>query len=150
MITNFKKFETNNNNISFIPNDLVIYYENKVDLVDLPFIRDYVKKFFQKFLIGCNIHFYCIECTSNNKNDWYSSILYNNKEHKGIVKGYGLGINNIKKPATLNLSVTLKNIRHEHLINTYKPITIYSDLPDNILKIIEEINLINNTKKYNL
>jgi len=150
MITDFKIFENKNTETTIILNDLVAYYEDKVDLVMLPFIRDDIRDFFNEFLMNSMISFFCEECSGPGGYGWGVQVKHRNKTHKGVVRGYGTGVNTGDVPSTLHLSLNLNRIRHEHLVDTSKPITIYGDLPEDVLEIIDEVNMLSDSKKYNL
>lgn len=135
---------------NIILNDLVRYYEYNLDLVMLPFIYDDIKDFFDDFLLGCKVEFHCKKCVADPMNGWGVYTKWKNKTHKGIIREYSTGMNYNTVPSSLDLTLTLNRIRHEHIVDTNKPITIYGKLPDDILKIIDDVNIISNTKKFNI
>jgi len=146
MITSFKIFENNEIGISFIPNDLISYFENKVELYLLPFIDQEIKEFFNKFLLQSNIKFSCKVCKKRDM-DGTEHILHYNKEHKGKVSGYDYIKN---KKDSISLSINLYRIRNSHEVDTSKPVTIFGEIPEGVKKTIKDLELYLNIYKYNL
>jgi len=137
MITNFKIFENIEKETTFVINDLVDYY-NK----DWHKIFDFINDLLHDKLVFFN----CKECRGYINNSFVG--IKHNKSHKGIVNSIGLG--HYDHDNSVYLSLSLKRIRYIHEVDVKLPMIIYGDISDNIEKIINEINLIKTTKKYNL
>jgi hypothetical protein len=143
MITKFKIFESENNEITFIPNDLAEYFEDITDISLFPWIKDDIKKIFEAILVGNYISFNCFLCAEDKTKNY----LYRGKKHKGKVNGYGFGYNNVNK---IYLDLRLSRIRHTHIVDCDKPITISGNIPNKTIDLIEKVNMFKDTKKYNL
>ena len=146
MITKFKTYENENKSISFIPNDLIPYFEDKVDLFLVPFIGDDINKFLSDLLMNRMVEFDCKSCMSDE--DDVIRTKHFDRQHKGVVKGVSSGLSWGKE--NVSLTLTLNRIRYTHNVNTKKPIIVYGDISKDLLEIIEGINILSNTKKYNL
>ena len=145
MIIYFKIFENENKSISFIPNDLIPYFKDKVEFFMLPWIGDKIKEFLNNLLINRVVEFDCNKCLEFDRK-YYRTTWYN-KKHKGLVRGIGYGYNNEDK---IYLTLTLNRIKYDHNVNVNNPITVYGNISDDLLEIIEGANLLSNSKKYNL
>ena len=143
MITKYKLYENKETTVSFIPNDLIPYFEDKVDLIMLPWIGDDIKNLFNKILMDSYVEFSCERCrekgTYNTK--------HTNKTHKGFIRGWGFGYNYDNK---VNLTLMLNRIRHDHLVDCNKSLTLKGNFSDVELKIINNVNMLSDMKKYNL
>jgi len=145
MIKKFKIFEEVENETTFFLNDLMIYY-NKNQTKIKKFIIDLltpgkVVKFNYKY--------------AYNKNT--STFLPINKEHIDII--YSIDECNIGYKGTLQnkisqfvvLTITLKNnIDIEYRIDVNLPFTVYGDITRKQKIVIDELNLIRKTNKFNL
>ena len=145
MITQFKIFENNDTEISFIINDLIPYFQDKVELWELPFIDQNILEFLQELIKDFRIvKFNCEHCI----NEKYGATSYINSHqtHKGKVRGYGFGMYDNK----IHLTLHLDRIKYVHTVNTNEPIIIYDEIPQKLKDIIDDVNLLSNAKKYNL
>lgn len=147
MITNFKIFENENKSISFISNELVPYYEEITDIVMSPWIGQDIGEFLEKLLMEKIVEFSCLKCLEENKHGWGDTIRWTGKKHKGLVRGVGYGYNYDDK---IYLTLTLNRVKYSHNVDPNKPITVYGDIPDKLLGIINGTNMLSNMNKYNL
>lgn len=147
MIIDFKIFENENKSISFILNDLIPYFEDKVELWMSPWIGDEIKDFLNNLLMNRVVKFDCNKCLEFDIKYDSTTAKWYNKTHKGLVKGIGYGYNNKNK---IYLTLTLNRIKYNHNVNVNNSITVYGDISDDLLEIIEGVNLLSNSKKYNL
>lgn len=137
MITNFKIFEDNNKETIFTINDLADYY-NK----DWHKINDFINS----LLLNKFVFFNCRECRDYINNNFVG--INHKKSHKGLVKAIGLG--HYDNDNSVYLSLTLKKIKYNHEVDVKLPMIIYGSISNELEKIIDEINFIKTTKKYNL
>lgn len=145
MITSFKIFENKEKEITFIPNHLFPYFEHKSEEFMLPFIDDVIFEFFKK-IIGFTIKFECRICYDDSYIVVPRQTLDLDKYHEGILKRFEFGHYRSK----LDIKIELKNVKYTHKMDADKPITIYGNLPDDIIETINDCNLYMNIKKYNL
>jgi len=144
MIIKFKIFENIEKQTSFIINDLVPYFEENTELVLIPWIDDDISTFLTKLLLNRYVKIECEKCEDIEHN-YYK---YFNKSHKGKVRGISFGFDH--STDKIYLTLELNRIRHKHIVNIYKPIIVYGDIPNDLDEIIDGTNLLSNTKKYNL
>ena len=93
------------------------------------------------------VEFDCLKCLKNNEHGWGETQMWSGKHHKGLVRGIGYGYNFDDK---IHLTLTLNRIKYNHNVDVNKPIIVYGDIPDDLYKIIDETNMMANSKKYNL
>ena len=137
MITNFKIYENQNVETTFIINDVIDYFNAEEELI---------KEFLFEIIKFHNlVKFHCEVCEDYDINGVRNNMHYN-KIHKGIICGYGYGFSDIG----LHLTLHLKRIKYSHEININLPFTIYGELPNDIKKVIGEMNMRRDANKYNL
>ena len=144
MITQFKIFEDNNIETSFIINDLIPYCHDKVELWGYPFVDDNILEIEELFKNFRTVKFDCEHCTTDINGA--TSYINSNKSHKGKVRGYGFGLSDSR----IHLTLTLDRIKYRHNVNTDEPIIIYGEISQKLKDIIDEVNLLSNAKKYNI
>ena len=128
MITQFKIFENNDTEISFIINDLIPYFQNKVELWELPFIDQNILEFLQElFEDKILVKFNCKICTD--KLSGVRNYIASDKTHKGKVTGFGMGFNHHDE---VFITLNLNNIKYSHIVNTNEPIIIYDEIPQKL------------------
>jgi hypothetical protein len=148
MITKFKIFEKEdqfNNEISFSLDELLEYYTINGDVK-----RDSIYSFLHSVLKFDNmIMFYCKYCQYyDNGSLNYAHCNNGEKIHKGLIREVSLGFYEYDKK--IYLSLTLNNVKYSHEVYTSKPITIYGNIDQAHLNIINEINAKRDSNKYNL
>jgi len=154
MITDFKIFEENNKETTFIINDLIDYFKNNEEYYQNIYperrynFEDAISYFLQELLLNTMVKINCIECTSNDNG--VKSYRHRNKTHKGIVSGYGYGMLENGDDEHIHLDLYLRRIRHNHLVDVNTPIIIFGDIDKELSDIIDDVNMISNSKKYNL
>lgn len=144
--TNFKMFESEENGVTFVIDDLIDYAKER------PFLKptkSVIYEFLQKLLLSNNIivNFYCKHCTKDINGA--TNYLHSNKIHKGKIRGFGSGVTT-EFENNIYLSIDLKRIKYSHEVDTSQPITIYGKISENLKKIIDEINMKRMSNKYNL
>jgi len=139
MITQFKLFENTGNKVTLTINDIIGYFNG-----DNESISDFIFKLLE--IKNNVIKFECKKCTEDIKGLNY--FMHSNKQHKGVVRGFGYGFN--KEFNYIFLTIKLKGIRYKHDVDTNSPMNIYGIIPDDIKDIIDEININKETKKFNL
>lgn len=147
MITQFKIFESENNSISFIPNDLIPYYEDNTSIVLSPWIGQDIGIFLEKLLINKIVEFSCVKCLEKNIDGWGEYTTWTGRNHKGKVRGISYGYNWNDK---INLNLELNRIKYNHNVDANKSITIYGDISDEFIEIINGTNILSASKKYNI
>jgi len=150
MITNFKMFEKQEVDESIkhtiILDDMIDYYMQK-------YKENYCKSGIREFLFSLvyqnnvKFEFFCRKCTFTDDNG-ATNFADANKSHKGVVNGTGYGFNN--DIMTIFLNFRLSRIRYDHAVDTSKPLTIFGKISKDLEDIIDDVNMISDTKKYNL
>lgn len=129
--------------VTFIPNDLIPYFNDKLKG---KYIDDAVYDAIHKIIdFSKVVKFECEHCITDNELG-ATTYVNSNQQHKGKVRGIGLGMDDNK----IYLTLLLNRIKYSHQVNTDKPITVYGNFDKNSKKIINEIIFFNNINKYNL
>ena len=104
------------------------------------FRRDPVKmkNFITQLIMGRVIMFNCLHCTKTVNG--VMNYVHTEKEHKGTVEGLGFGYD--EKSDIANITVRLKYQKFDHIIDTKRRINIQGMLEPELLKVIDEIELI--------
>ena len=146
MIKRFKDYYNKSQQVrELVINDLLKYYSCKfTELVDEKKIKEFLIELFEP---GRVVEINCKYCISM-KN---GVVHYENfdKTHKGVVRGIGYGFDNILK-YVITLDLYLKKIKHTHRVRCDLPVKIYGKLPEHLEKVITEIDITNQEKKYNI
>lgn len=136
MIKKFNLFESNIIKYEIVLDDLIDYAKNDAHIIIHNFIEDI-------YLNKNIIEFDCHRCY-NIKN--YTKNVH--QKHKGVITGIAYNFDEDEKK--IFLSVYLNNIEYDHKVNTKKPLIIYGQIPDNVQKILNELEIFNDIKNYNL
>jgi len=140
MITEFKIFENSEDKITIILNDVIDYFDGDDDS-----IRNFIFK-----LLDYNdnniVEFDCKKCTM--MINGVTNFMHSNKHHKGVIRGRSYGFSN--EFHYIYLTIILKRIKYDHDVDTNSPTTIYGYVPDEIKKIVNDINIKREAKKFNI
>jgi hypothetical protein len=133
-----------------------LYEEIEIETeISIPDIIDYFTKngkvehaemqaFFMKIFTWTVIKFQCFSCKYNDHGTTTTAHMH--KTHKGKITGYGYQYGNNE----LYLTLHLNRIKYEHEVDVSKTMIVYGKLPNNVKRIIAEINTNRDVKKYNL
>jgi len=119
--------------------DIVDYFDSHEDS-----IRNFI---FKLFNFNNNIvEFNCNKCTDDING--VTNFIHSNKHHKGIINGRSYGFNYDLKH--IYLTLRLKRIKFSHIVDTNSQMTIYGNIPGDIKKIINDINIKRQANKFNI
>ena len=125
--------------------DGIIDYFTKNGKVEKVEMQEFIMKLFR----WSTIKFQCHSCTFDNEYG-ATTTAHMNKTHKGKINGFGYGFNDDYGHKDMHLKFNLNRIKYAHDVDVSKPIIIYGELPDNVKKIVDEINMNTDANKYNL
>lgn len=142
MIKIFKIFENYTQKHDIVLDDLIDYAKNEPQI-----IYDFIEDFIEDIYLNKNvIEFHCERCYEHMEQKTYTINVH--QKHIGIITGIAYNFDEDEKK--IFLSVYLNNIEYDHKVNTKKPLIIYGQIPDNVQKILNELEFFNDIKNYNL
>lgn len=139
MIKKFNLFESNIIKNEIILDDLIQYVKNDEHTI----IRDFIEDIYLNKNV---IEFHCERCYEYIEQKTYTINVH--QKHIGIITGIAYNFDEDEKK--IFFSVYLNNIEYDHKVNTKKPLIIYGQIPDNVQKILNELEIFNDIKNYNL
>lgn len=139
MIKKFENFKDDEKRQEILFDDLIEYTKPDSSIRIYNFIEDVWKN-------GNIVEFQCNNCVDDDHH--IMQFMYSNKTHKGVIRGFGFGYDEYLEQ--VSISINLKRIKYKHEINTKTPFIIYGDLPDNIQKIVDDVKIQHDAKKFKL